>query len=327
MNILVTGGAGYIGSHTSLALIDKGHEVTIIDNLITGNAKAIPDKASFLNSDIADLQKINALLDDNKFDLIMHFAGLVRVEESFEEPNKYKINNIDKAKTFFDCCISRGLNKIIFSSTAGVYGKLKDNIKLNETDKLDPSNPYAETKLELEKYLLNLKDQNKIKYIILRYFNVAGADKEKRSGLMSKNSNNLIKVVCEVATKKREKIIINGNDYKTNDGTAVRDFIHVSDLADIHLIVAEHLASNKESGIYNCGYGTGYSVKQVVKTMEQILNKNLNNELGPRRDGDIPYSVANNEKFKNKFNWSPKYNDLNYILSSALNWENYINDL
>ena len=219
------------------------------------------------------------------------------------------------------------MNKIIFSSTAGVYGKLKDNIKLNETDKLDPSNPYAETKLELEKYLLNLTDQNKIKCIILRYFNVAGADKEKRSGLMSKNSNNLIKVVCEVATKKREKIIINGNDYKTFDGTAVRDFIHVSDLADIHVIVAEHLESNKESGIYNCGYGTGYSVKQVVKTMEQILNKNLNNELGPRRDGDIPYSVANNEKFKNKFNWSPKYNNINYILSSALNWENYINDL
>lgn len=327
MNILLTGGAGYIGSIVGLFLIDKGHEVTVVDNLVTGNQKFIPKKANFLNADIADEKKISDLLKNNKFDLVMHFAGLVKVDESFNFPDKYNLYNVDKAKSFFKSCIEAGLNKIIFSSTAGVYGKLKDNIKLNETDKLDPSNPYAETKLELEKYLLNLKDQNKIKYIILRYFNVAGADKEKRSGLMSKNSNNLIKVVCEVATKKREKIIINGNDYKTNDGTAVRDFIHVSDLADIHLIVAEHLASNKESGIYNCGYGTGYSVKQVVKTMEQILNKNLNNELGPRRDGDIPYSVANNEKFKNKFNWSPKYNDLNYILSSALNWENYINDL
>ena len=180
------------------------------------------------------------------------------------------------------------------------------------------------SKNDLEKYLVTLSMKNKIKCVILRYFNVAGADSKKRSGLLTKNSNNLIKVVCEVATEKRKKLLINGKDYDTKDGTPIRDFIHVSDLVDMHLIASEYLNKNEKSDIFNCGYGNGYSVKEVVKEMEKILKHDLNHEFGPRREGDIPYSVADSNKFKSKFNWMPKYNNLNQILHSALEWEKII---
>ena len=320
MNILLTGGAGYIGSHTSLLLIDKGHEVTIVDNLISGNSKLVPKKANFVNSDIADEKKIRDLLKKKKFDLIMHFAGLVKVEESHLYPERYKLNNVDKAKTFMKTCMECGLNKIIFSSSAGVYGNTSIMKKVNENSELMPTNPYSKTKHEFEKYLLNLSKEKKIKCIILRYFNVAGADKKKRSGLVAKKSNNLIKSICEVATNKRSNIVINGDDYDTQDGTPVRDFIHVTDLAEMHTIAAENL-NKKNSEIYNCGYGEGYSVKQVVLEMEKILNRSLNKKIGRRREGDIPYSVADTTKFKKEFDWSPKYNSLNYILKTALEWE------
>ena len=320
MNILLTGGAGYIGSHTSLLLIDKGHEVTIVDNLISGNSKLVPKKANFINSDISDEKKIRDLLKKEKFDLIMHFAGLVKVEESLLHPERYKLNNVDKAKTFIKACMECGLNKIIFSSSAGVYGNTPSIEKLNESSELMPTNPYSKTKHEFEKYLLNLSKEKKIKCIILRYFNVAGADEKKRSGLVAKKSNNLIKSICEVATNKRSNIVINGDDYDTQDGTPVRDFIHVTDLAEMHTIAAENL-DKKNSEIYNCGYGEGYSVKQVVLEMEKILNRSLNKKIGRRREGDIPYSVADTTKFKKEFDWNPKYNSLNYILKTALEWE------
>tara|TARA_B100002052_G_scaffold246266_1_gene232305 strand:- start:453 stop:1427 length:975 start_codon:yes stop_codon:yes gene_type:complete len=320
MNILLTGGAGYIGSHTSLLLIDKGHEVTIVDNLISGNSKLVPKKANFINSDISDEKKIRDLLKKEKFDLIMHFAGLVKVEESLLHPERYKLNNVDKAKTFIKACMECGLNKIIFSSSAGVYGNTPSMEKLNESSELMPTNPYSKTKHEFEKYLLNLSKEKKIKCIILRYFNVAGADEKKRSGLVAKKSNNLIKSICEVATNKRSNIVINGDDYDTQDGTPVRDFIHVTDLAEMHTIAAENL-DKKNSEIYNCGYGEGYSVKQVVLEMEKILNRSLNKKIGRRREGDIPYSVADTTKFKKEFDWNPKYNSLNYILKTALEWE------
>jgi UDP-glucose 4-epimerase len=321
MNILITGGAGYIGSHTALQLIDKEHKVTIIDNLINGSTKLIPYNADFLKADISDKKLVKELLKKNNFDLVMHFAGLVKVEESIKYPEKYKLNNVDKTKQFFNLCLDSGLNNIIFSSTAGIYGKVLKNNEVNEMDKLDPSNPYTSSKLSIEKFLLELSSRDKINFIILRYFNVAGADEKKRSGLVSKNSNNLIKVICEVASGKKEKIIINGEDYDTRDGSTVRDFIHVSDLAEIHINVAEYLKNGGSSEIYNCGYGQGYSVKEVVAEMEKIINRKLKVEIGPRRESDIPYSVANSDKFKKKFNWKPKYNNLNYILKTALNWE------
>lgn len=323
MNILLTGGAGYIGSIVGLFLIDKGHEVTVVDNLVTGNQKFIPKKANFLNADIADGKKISDLLKNNKFDLVMHFAGLVKVEESFNFPDKYNLYNVDKAKSFFKSCIEAGLNKIIFSSTAGVYGKSIKN-EVDEKDPLEPLSPYSRNKIEVEKYLIDLSQKKKINCVILRYFNVAGADYKNRSGMVSKNSKNVIKAVCEFALEKREEFSINGTDYSTKDGTPIRDFIHVSDLADIHLIIAKYLKEGGKTEIFNCGYGKGFSILEVTMEMEKILNNKLNIKKGKRREGDIPYSVANCEKFKNKFNWSPKYNNLNNILVSSLNWEKII---
>ena len=320
MNILVTGGAGYIGSHTSHLLIDKGHEVTIIDNLIQGDEKLVPKKANFIKADISDENKIKKILQ-NKFDLVMHFAGLVKVEESILHPKKYQEYNFEKAKIFLNLCLESDLNKLIFSSSAGVYGQTKEIKKINENDNLNPLNPYAETKYKFERYLLDLVEKKKLQCTILRYFNVAGADEKRRTGLISKGSNNLIKAACEVATKKRKKFIINGDDYGTKDGTPIRDFIHVTDLAEMHFIAAENLLIEQKSEIYNCGYGEGFSVKQVINEIEKILERDLNKEIGSRRAGDIEYSVADVTKFKKKFKWQPKYNNLTLILKSALEWE------
>ena len=318
MNILLTGGAGYIGSHTTLSLIDKGHSVIVIDNLITGNKTLIPTKAKHFNFDIADENSIQKILKENKFDVVMHFAGLTRVDESVKYPEKYELHNFEKSKIFFSLCIKNNLKKIIFSSSAGVYGNNNSNNLIEESE-LKPINPYAESKYKIENFLISKKD--KIDYTILRYFNVAGADKGKRSGLIAKSSTNLIKVLCELAVNKRKKIIINGDDYETKDGTAIRDFIHVTDIADMHVLAANNLLKNRSSNIYNCGYGSGYSVKEVITEMENILKNKLQVEIGPRRPKDIAVSVANSDKFKKEFNWKPRLDNLNIILSSALNWE------
>ena len=320
MNILLTGGAGYIGSHTALSLIDSGHSVTIIDNLITGTKGLIPPKAKYYECDIADKKSIEKILNNNQFDIVMHFAGLIRVDDSIKDPEKYRFYNFEKSKIFFKCCFKNNIKKIIFSSTAGVYGNSNSEY-VKETDDLKPTNPYADSKCKIENFLIESSKNEKTFYTILRYFNVAGGDEKKRSGLISKHSTNLIKVVCEAATKKREKIIINGNNYKTKDGTAIRDFIHVSDIADIHAIAANSLFQNPQSDIYNCGYGQGYSVKEVISTMENIINNKLKVEVGPRREKDIAVSIANSNKFKKKFDWKPKFNNLNYILKTALEWE------
>ena len=320
MNILITGGAGYIGSHTALSLMDKGNSVSIIDSLITGKKKLIPKKAKYFNFDISNKEEMKSLLNNNTFDIVIHFAGLIKVDESVRYPEKYYFNNFEKSKIFFNCCFENKIKKIIFSSTAGVYGN-NNSTNIKESENLLPLNPYAESKLKIEKFLIENSKKEGISYKILRYFNVAGADKEKRSGLISDGSTNLIKILCEVATNKKKEIIINGNDYETKDGTAVRDFIHVSDVAEMHSIVAEYLNKNTKSGIYNCGYGRGFSVKEVIKEMENIIERKLNVKIGPRREKDIPFSVSNVDKFKNHFNWKPKFNNLNCILSSALNWE------
>ena len=323
MKILVTGGAGYIGSHVCNLLLDKGFEVTVIDSLITGDKNLIPQKAKLVVSDIADEKRIEGLVTKEKFDLVMHFAGLIRVEESVKEPEKYFEFNYKKARTFLNVCFKNGIDKVIFSSTASVYGSPKKE-KVLESDPLNPLNPYAESKLKLEEFIKTKSEEINIKYIILRYFNVAGADEKLRCGLISKYPSHLIKIACEVAVGKREKIIINGNDYDTFDGTTVRDFIHVSDLADIHLVSAKHLIKNGKSDVFNCGYGKGYSVKEVLENFNQILDKKINFEIGPRRDGDCKMIVANPEKFNKFFSWKPKFNSIKYILKTAVDWEKKI---
>ena len=318
-NILITGGAGYIGSHVSFLLIEKGYNITIIDSLITGNKQLVPKEANLEICDITDTDKVTQILKSKKFEAVLHFAGLIRVDESVKYPEKYIEFNYNKAKIFLDICFQNNLNKVIFSSTGTVYGSSKD--KIIESDELNPLSPYADSKLMLENYLIDQSKNVNVKYIILRYFNVAGADQKMRTGLISKFSTHLIKVASEVATKKRNKLVINGDDYNTPDGTPIRDYIHVSDLADIHLKSLEYLLKDNQSEIFNCGYGKGYSIKEVINCLNNLLETNINFEIGPRRDGDSECIVSNSEKFIKAMSWKPKFNDLNYILKTAIAWE------
>src|SRR6056300_374336 len=282
-NILVTGGAGYIGSHVVNLLIDKGFNVNVIDSLVTGNLKLINKNARFYKFDIADEINVNKILIKNHFDIVMHFAGLIRVDESVKEPQRYNENNYTKAKVFLDNCIKNNLKK-----------KSKTN---------------------------------NIQYVILRYFNVAGADEKLRSGLISKYSTHLIKIASEVAVGKKSELIINSNDYDTPDGTPVRDYIHVSDLADIHLVSAEYLFKNNRSDIFNCGYGKGFSVKEVIETYNKFLEKKIKYRIGPKRSGDSKFVVANPDRFNKVMNWQPKFDNLEYILKTAYEWEKKLNSI
>ena len=323
MNILLSGGAGYIGSHAVLALIDAGHQVHIIDNLSTGNESLIPKNSKFTKCNINDSEKISNLINKNKFDVLMHFAGYIQVEESVNFPKKYFDNNTKNSIQLFETCKKNGLNNIIFSSTAAVYG-LSDNKTVNEHAVLNPQNPYAESKIKTENYLVTNK--GKFNYIILRYFNVAGADNKLRSGQISKNSTHLIKILSEVIIGKREKIEIFGNDYETYDGTAIRDFIHVSDLADIHVLAAKYLINEMESNIFNCGYGKGFSVLDIINKANKLFDNKINYNFTSRRKGDVEKLVCDNKKLSELINWQPKYNDLEVILKSSVNWERKISE-
>ena len=318
--ILITGGAGYIGSSVANFLIDRGIKVTIIDNLITGNINFIPKKAQFEKCDIDNKKEISRILRENKYDVVLHFAGLIRVDESVKKPKKYFNYNYEKAKKFFDICIKNGINKIILSSTAAVYGNQKQK-PLNEKNKTKPLNPYAKSKLKIEKYLIKKAKETKFSYIILRYFNVAGTELKMRTGLSSKLSTHLIKVACEVAVKKKNILTIYGNNYQTPDGTTIRDYIHISDLSEIHLLTINDIIKKNKSNIFNCGYGKGYSVKQVIFALNKILKKKIPTKIGKPRPMDADYLVANAKKFEDYFNWKPKFNNLNKIIQSSLTWE------
>ena len=315
MKILVTGGAGYIGSTVSNYFIDRGHEVTIIDNLSTGSIKNLPKKATFHKKDISNIRAMKKIFIKKKFDIVFHFAALINNEESLKFPKKYYVNNYQKAKVFFDCCIENNINKFIFSSTAGVYGNR--NKKVNENDKLQPMSPYPKSKLKLEKYLIKKKD--KVRCVILRYFNVAGSDKKLRCGFNIRKGYNLILNLC-AASLKNKTFIINGDDYKTTDGTTIRDYIHVEDLAQIHLLIANLILKKKMFKIFNCGYGYGFSVKEILQKFILISKSKINFKIGKRRDSDIVISIANSQKLVKEIKWKPKYNNLNYLLKSSLNW-------
>ncbi len=324
MNILLTGGAGYIGSHVLLLLKEKNHKVTVIDNLSTGNQNLIPSNVRHINCNIEDSEKITNIIKDKNFDLVLHFAGYIKVEESVKYPDKYFENNTENAIRFFKTCYNHNLKNIIFSSTAAAYGNPSNNQSIKENEILNPLNPYGESKVKTEEYLLNNKD--KYNSIILRYFNVAGADPELRSGLISDTSTHLIKILSEVAVGKREKISIFGNDYNTKDGTAIRDYIHVSDLASIHLEAAKYLLDNKISNIFNCGYGKGYSVLEVINTANEIYNNKIKFEYDKRRPGDSEKLISNVDKLHQHINWKPKFDDLKLIIKTAVEWEKKIDE-
>ena len=318
MKILLTGGAGYIGSHVCLALLDTGYQVTIIDNLSTGNKKLIPSNADFIECNINDSQKISDLLQKEKFDALMHFAGFIQIEESVRNAKKYFDNNTQNAIILFDTCCKYNLNNIIFSSTAAVYGNPANSDSIKETNSLKPLNPYGESKIKTESYLQN---NLKFNFIILRYFNVAGADPKMRSGLISKEPTHLIKITSEAAVGKRDKVIIFGDDYSTPDGTAIRDYIHISDLADIHVKTLELINRRKKSEIFNCGYGKGYSVKEVLDKANEIYNNKIKIKIGTKRAGDAEMLVSDNSKLKQMIDWTPKYNKLDFIIQSSVDWE------
>ena len=323
MNVLLTGGAGYIGSHAVLSLMDSGHNVHIIDNLSTGNESIIPKNVKFTNCNINEESVISELIKSNKFDLLMHFAGFIQVEESVKEPEKYFENNTYNAIKLFNICKKNGLNKIVFSSTAAAYGSVSDNKLIDENTNLNPQNPYAESKIRTEKYLFD--NQDSFKFIILRYFNVAGADKKLRTGQISKRSTHLIKILSEVVAGNRNFIEIFGNDYNTYDGTAIRDYIHVSDLADIHVEVAKYLLEKLESNLFNCGYGKGFSVLDVVNTANKIYQNKIVYKFSSRRKGDVEKLIANTSKILKYIDWKPKHNDLEEIINSSVEWEKKIN--
>ncbi len=322
MKILLTGGAGYIGSHVVLSLLDQNHKVSIIDDFSTGRRELIPKNIEIFECNINEDEKVKKIIQSSKFDLLMHFAGFIKVEESVSNPEKYFKNNTDNAIKLFKTCHENNLKNIIFSSTAAAYGNPKNNNSIKEDEVLSPLNPYGLSKIKTENFLIKNKD--KINSIILRYFNVAGADLKLRSGLISDEPTHLIKVLSEVAVGKKDKILVYGNDYNTPDGTAIRDYIHVTDLANIHLETAKYLLENKTSNLFNCGYGKGYSVLEVINAANRITKNKINFEFDQRRPGDSEKLISNVEKLHENIDWKPKYDNLDLIIQSAINWEKKI---
>ena len=315
MIYLITGGAGYIGSCVSQFLIDKGHKVIIVDNLSTGLKKNIPKKSIFFHCNINNHYKLNKIFKRFKIDIVMHFAAFINNEESINNPEKYFINNYHNGKLFFKFCIENNIKKVIYSSTAAVYGNKKK--KVSEKDVLRPMSPYPKSKLLLEKYLE--KNKKKINCIILRYFNVAGADKNNRCGFNIHKGYNLILNLCR-SVYLNKILKINGQNYETKDGTTIRDFIHVRDLAEIHYKVSKLLNKKKIFLKLNCGYGFGFSVLEILQEFIKVSKKNINYQFTQKRKGDIVISISNPSKLKKTIRWSPKNHSLNSIVKSSLEW-------
>jgi UDP-glucose 4-epimerase len=320
--ILVTGGAGYIGSHTVRQLGERGERLVILDNLSTGFRDSVLF-GELVEGDTGDQQLVDQILREYDIDTVIHFAAHTIVPESVSDPLKYYRNNTCNTRNLIDCSVRNGVQNFIFSSTAAVYGIPKDEIVTEETEKA-PINPYGTSKLMSEWMLRDTAAASDMRYIALRYFNVAGSDPEGRIGQRTPNATLLIKVASEVATGKRPHLSIFGTDFPTPDGTGVRDYIHVEDLADAHLSALAHLRNGGDSNIFNCGYGHGYSVRDVIKAIEQVTGEPLPVFEQARRPGDPPSLVANSEKIQSQLGWKPRYDDLNKIVMDSMNWERKI---
>ncbi len=318
-NILVTGGAGYIGSHVVRRLGEAGHRVVVLDDLSTGFADAVLYGELVVGS-TGDMTLVSALLRDHAIDTVMHFAASTVVPESVADPLKYYRNNTCNTRNLLECCTLTGVRQFIFSSTAAVYG-IPEGGWATEDAAEQPINPYGTSKLMSELMLRDLGAAGDMRYVILRYFNVAGADPQGRIGQSTRNATLLVKVACEAALGKRPWIAIYGTDYPTHDGTGVRDYIHVEDLADAHIRALEHLNSGGDAGIFNCGYGHGYSVRQVLDMVQQVSGRRLDIREQPRRAGDPPELVADVQQIRRTFNWQPRYDDLEVIVRTSLAWE------
>lgn len=322
--ILVTGGAGYIGSHVVKQLGQLGERVVVLDNLSTGFRQAVT-YGDLVVGDTGDTELVTRILKDYEVDAILHFAAHTIVPESVANPLKYYGNNTCKTRNLLECAADAGVSHFIFSSTAATYG-IPDTASCSELSPTSPINPYGMSKLMSEYMLRDLSSATPLKHVILRYFNVAGSDPEGLIGQSTRNATLLIKVAAEVAVGKREKLLVFGTDYPTPDGTGVRDYIHVSDLADAHIQALSYLRQGGDSIILNCGYGHGYSVREVIEAVNRNHGKPIMVEEHARRAGDPPCLVAEVNKIHETFTWRPQYDDIDLIVKTSLNWEKKLLD-
>ena len=322
--ILVTGGAGYIGSHMTYALLDQGERVVVLDNLSTGVRSLVAPGAEFVEGDVADQPLVREVLRKHAIEAVIHFAGSIVVPESVTDPLKYYANNTVASRSLIEACVAEGVQRFVFSSTAAVYG-MPETAMVSEETRKDPINPYGRSKLMTEWMLQDAARAYDFRYIALRYFNVAGADPNGRTGQSTPRATHLIKRAGQAALGRVPYLEIFGTDFPTPDGTGVRDYIHVSDLIAAHLLALDALRNEAKPDVFNCGYGRGLSVREIIAAVERAAGHKLAVREAPRRAGDPPMLVADSTKLKRALNWTPRYNDVDVIVRSALEWERRFN--
>lgn len=329
-NVLVTGGAGYIGSHTSRQLIKAGCKVVVVDNFYSGNRWAVPAQAHLVEGDAGDLALMTRVMREHRIEAVIHFAGHIVVSESVTDPLKYYGNNTSGSRNLIAACLRTGVKYFIFSSSAAVYGVPGDG-PIRETTRPAPMNPYGRSKLMTEWMLEDAASssaaagKDAFRYVALRYFNVAGASLDGALGEATPEATHLIHVACQAACGKRKKVVIYGTDYPTPDGTCVRDYIHVEDLATAHLLTLSYLLAGGSSETLNCGYGYGFSVREVLETVRRVSKVDFEIVSAERRDGDPPALIADTEKISKLFPWKPTHQDMETICATAFLWEkNYL---
>lgn len=319
MTILVLGGAGYIGSHTVYELIDRGEDVVIVDNLETGYKEAVHPKARFYQGDIRNRSFIDSVFDKEKIDAVIHFAANSLVGESMVNPLKYYDNNLCGTKVLLESMVAHKIDKIVFSSTAATYGE-PERVPILETDKTEPTNTYGETKLSMEKMFKWTGKAHGLRFVSLRYFNACGAHKNGEIGEAHNPESHLIPLILQVPNKQRASISIYGDDYDTKDGTCVRDYIHVTDLAQAHILAVDYLVKGNESNIFNLGNGIGFTVREVIEAARKVTGDPIRTETVPRRAGDPAVLIASSEKARSILGWKPEHADLEEIIASAWKW-------
>ena len=322
--VLVTGGAGYIGSHTCHQLVEAGEKVIVIDNFYSGHRWAVPEAATLVEGDAGDIDLTTRLMQQHAVDTVIHFAGHIVVPESVVDPLKYYRNNTQNSRNLLEACMQSGVNQFVFSSTAAVYG-IPDEQPASETTPTAPINAYGRSKLMTEWMMNDLSQRPDVtdpfRFIALRYFNVAGARPDLKVGQATPEATHLIKVACQAALGQREAIEIFGTDYPTPDGTGVRDYIHVEDLATAHLSALSYLRAGGDSQVLNCGYGQGYSVREVIQMVKKVSGVDFNVIESPRRAGDSPELIAANQQIRSTLDWQTRYQDLEVICRTAYEWE------
>lgn len=319
MAILVLGGAGYIGSHTVYALCEAGREVVVVDNLETGHAEAVQPDAKFYKGDISDKSFLNEVFQKENIEAVIHFAAYSLVGESVENPLKYYENNLSKTRDMLEVMVANGVDKFVFSSTAATYGE-PERVPILENDRTGPTNPYGETKLAMEKMFKWTGNATGLRYVSLRYFNACGAHISGNIGEAHNPESHLIPLILQVPNGQREFISIFGNDYPTPDGTCIRDYIHVTDLADAHILAVDYLLKGGQSDIFNLGNGVGFSVREVIETARKVTGHPIPAKEVARRAGDPAQLIASSEKAKKVLGWNPQHDSLEEIISTAWNW-------